>query len=337
VLRQLLQTARGYAVLRAAVLMYHRVAGPATDAWELAVAPAHFEQQLRVLRESCTLLPLLELVARLRRGAVPPRAVALSFDDGYADNYHTARPLLERHQVPATFFVATGPVGHRREFWWDELEQLFLEDEPLPPAVALPVAKEVVEVDLSAEQHLSPALRQLHRRWSAAAAPPPTARAAAYYRVWELLKRLPHEQQQAHLRALRAWAGRPLRPRPHHLVMTPTELLDLGRNPLFTIGAHTVTHPALAALPAAVQAPELADSRQALRTATGQPVSLLAYPYGSYGPDTPALAAAADFEAAFTTEARALTKRADPYRLGRFQVGNWNGAELRTHLRAWLG
>ena len=336
-LKQLLRAARGYLVPRAAVLMYHRVAEPATDAWELAVSPAHFEQQLRVLRGSFALLSAAELVARVRRGAVPRRGVALTFDDGYADNYHAAQPLLERYGVPATFFITTDYLGQQREFWWDELEHLFLEAEPLPPALALPVGGQLVAIDLAAEQRLTPALRQQHRRWSAAAAPPPTARAAAYYRVWELLKPLPHQQQQDHLRALRTWAGLPNRPRPGCLAMTPAELLILSQSPLFTIGAHTVTHPALATHPAAVQAPELAASRRALRDATGQPVALLAYPYGSHGPDTPALAAAAGFGAAFTTAAQVLTSRADPYRLGRFQVGDWDGPEFRRRLRAWLG
>ena len=337
-LKQLLRAARGYLVPRAAVLMYHRVAEPATDAWELAVSPARFEQQLQVLREAAfALLPLPALVAQVRQGAVPRRAVALTFDDGYADNYHAARPLLERYGVPATFFIATGYLEQQREFWWDELEHLFLEADPLPAALALPVADTLVEVNLAAEQHLSPALRQQHRRWDANHTPPPTARATAYYRVWELLKPLPHEQQQAHLHALRTWAGLPNRPRPGCLTMTNKELLTLSQSPLFTIGAHTVTHPALASHPVAVQAHELRASRQALREATGGAVGLLAYPYGSYGPATPGLAADAGFGAAFTTEAYVVTKRDDPYRLGRFQVGDWSGDEFRQRLRAWLG
>jgi peptidoglycan/xylan/chitin deacetylase (PgdA/CDA1 family) len=67
-------------------------------------------------------------------------SVAITFDDGYTDNYQAAARILERHDTPATFFIATGFIGERREYWWDELEQiagseyfsLYEEFQPMP-------------------------------------------------------------------------------------------------------------------------------------------------------------------------------------------------------------
>ena len=66
----------------------------------------------------------------------------ITFDDGYADVLHHAKPLLERHSVPATVFVATGAIGQRREFWWDELGGLFLQPGTLPEELELTVDEE---------------------------------------------------------------------------------------------------------------------------------------------------------------------------------------------------
>jgi peptidoglycan/xylan/chitin deacetylase (PgdA/CDA1 family) len=108
----------------AVVLLYHRVAEVAHDPWGLAVAPARFAEQLEALAKRFSPVPLRELAARMDAGGLPPRSVALTFDDGYRDNLEAAEPLLARYGVPATIFVVSWYVGAGREFWWDELEAL---------------------------------------------------------------------------------------------------------------------------------------------------------------------------------------------------------------------
>ena len=108
----------------AVVLLYHRVAEVVHDPWGLAVAPARFAEQLEALAMRFSPLPLGELAARMDAGDLPPRSVALTFDDGYRDNLETAEPLLARYGVRATIFVVSWYVGSGREFWWDELEAL---------------------------------------------------------------------------------------------------------------------------------------------------------------------------------------------------------------------
>src|SRR5690349_2991525 len=97
------------------VLMYHRVL-PAPDPLTESVDARDFERQMRALREYFTVLPLAEAVAGLRAGKLPSRAVAITFDDGYADNAVIALPILESLGLHATFFIADGFLNGGRMF-----------------------------------------------------------------------------------------------------------------------------------------------------------------------------------------------------------------------------
>lgn len=111
---------------RPVILMYHRVATPAVDPWDLAVSPHRFEEQVAALVAHRTVLPLAELARQAGAGELPADALAITFDDGYVDNLEVALPVLQRHAAPATVFVSTGYVGSDREYWWDELARMLL-------------------------------------------------------------------------------------------------------------------------------------------------------------------------------------------------------------------
>lgn len=106
------------------ILMYHRIADLESDLWKLAVTPEHFSEHLELLRRSFGVIALRKLVENLRAETLKPNSIVITFDDGYRDNLHTAKPLLESAGLPATVFVASGYVDSERDFWWDELEQL---------------------------------------------------------------------------------------------------------------------------------------------------------------------------------------------------------------------
>jgi glycosyltransferase involved in cell wall biosynthesis/peptidoglycan/xylan/chitin deacetylase (PgdA/CDA1 family) len=99
----------------ALALLYHRVSSGHADPWSLCVTPGRFSEQLDWLGEHTTPMTLSELVAAVRRGEVPGNAVALTFDDGYADNLVTAAPLLRGRSVAATFFISVAPWPVARE------------------------------------------------------------------------------------------------------------------------------------------------------------------------------------------------------------------------------
>lgn len=257
-----------------AIVLYHRIASPPRDPWELAVSAERLREQLDVLASSFTVLPLRELARRARRRRLPERAVAITFDDGYVDNLDLALPELERRGLPATVFVPTAYVGAPGPFWWDELEELVAGGGERPPRLELPGAP---PLDTSSLQ----------------------ARTRALAAVQPLLRHGRAEDIEPTLARLRAWAGTGAgRVDPGARCVTRAELERLARAEVIEIGAHTRTHPGLAAQPPAVARAEIEGSRDELAEWLGEPPATFSYPMGDNRPATRRLARAAGFELA---------------------------------------
>jgi peptidoglycan/xylan/chitin deacetylase (PgdA/CDA1 family) len=112
------------------ILMYHHIAVPGAGAdairRDLSVSPANFEAQLRYLVEhGYEPISLESLVRHLQiGGALPPKPVVLTFDDGFRDHYTNAYPLLKKYGFVGTFFIITGLVDEGRAEYmsWSEIE-----------------------------------------------------------------------------------------------------------------------------------------------------------------------------------------------------------------------
>lgn len=126
------------------VLYFHHVSPPGRLRHyiaDLTVSAATFECQISFLRDRFNVIPLEAVVHRLADGTGPSgRDLAITFDDGYLDNYTWAYPILKKHGVPATIFIATAHVGSSRPFWWQTLASLLewagaagVDFERLPP------------------------------------------------------------------------------------------------------------------------------------------------------------------------------------------------------------
>lgn len=103
------------------ILMYHRVLpGGAPSDWplkSLVVDSDEFAQQVSWLADRFEMCTAMEAVCNGHHGS-RPRA-AITFDDGYRDNYLYAAPVLREHGVRATFFVTSGFIGCRRRMWFE--------------------------------------------------------------------------------------------------------------------------------------------------------------------------------------------------------------------------
>ena len=106
------------------IVTYHRVNDDGDPFFE-ALATDVFEQQVGWIARHYRVFTIEELVARMNRGAVPRNAVAITFDDGYRDNLTHAAPILARHGVPATIFLATAFIGATEVPWYDRVALAF--------------------------------------------------------------------------------------------------------------------------------------------------------------------------------------------------------------------
>jgi peptidoglycan/xylan/chitin deacetylase (PgdA/CDA1 family) len=317
------------------VLMYHRVASVPLDPWRLCVSPANFASQLHALSTRWRLAPLQQLVASRSRPSATP-AVAITFDDGYADNLHQALPLLHGAEAAATFFLTSGMLDSKREFWWDELERMLLHERTLPSKLEIAMGARTEVLDLGKSAESSPDLRALVRAtppWEAA----PESRLGFYYRVWSSLRELGEAERTAALADLRRQVGEDDVPRASHRAMTRDEVRALSGHEFVDVGAHSITHAAFSSLSVDRQAAEMQQSKHALESLTGRAVAGLAYPYGELGPESPSLAREAGFAFACTTEPGAVTQHSDAWRLPRVAVGDVPGDALVQELRAVLG
>lgn len=323
----------------AVILLYHRVAELAIDPWGLAVSVAHFDQQLNVLARHAAVFPLRELLNRVSAGTAPRRSVAVTFDDGYADNLLTAKPLLERHATPATVFATTGALAGVREFWWDELEALLLSEIPLPTMIELEIQGERCRWTLSdvagCGAVAGPSPDPHWRAWL----DPPTSRHAVFVELWRRLQLLRDAPRQAVINALWEIAARTPEVRRSHRTLSAVELRQLACHELVDIGAHTVTHSRLSALGESEQRMELADSRRSLEGLLDIPVTMVSYPFGG-GADftelTMALAREVGFSCAFAAEAGPLRAGENLFRIPRCLVPDVDGGHFENLLNRWF-
>ncbi len=100
------------------VLMYHSIAhAPMNDA--LTTSPEAFEKQIAALKKAgYSFISLAEMLEKPHRASTPSKAIVVTFDDGYCDQYENAYPILQAYQVPATFFLPTAFLGDASR--WDQ-------------------------------------------------------------------------------------------------------------------------------------------------------------------------------------------------------------------------
>jgi len=262
-LKRLLGASRRYLFNRfdrpAIILLYHRVTNLETDPQLLSVKPENFYDHVSLLKKKYTLLNIDEFAEIiLHQKKFPPNAVVITFDDGYYDNLYEAIPILESFQRQALFYITTSNIDTAKELWWDELERIFLIDNKLPSSVNLQIGKNNFQLATSTKQERYNSYQALHPIFK-------------FSRVTDRNKSLDD---------LRSMAGLSIDGRSTHRMVTTPELRKLGDSNAAVIGAHTVNHPALAALNYEDQFSEIKLSKKFLEKTLNKKVEHFSYPFG---------------------------------------------------------
>lgn len=306
----------------ALILGYHRIANTPSDPYSICVTPEHFAEHLAVISKNARPMKLQTLVQTLKTSEVPQRAVAVTLDDGYSDNLHIAKPLLERYEVPATVFITSGHLG--REFWWDQLDRIL----PRPAALA-----EQLSLRIGGVVHRLHAVEPVgHRSEQSAAA----WRQRSLMWLYELLQPLAEGERQQVMEQIQAWPGAAASELSDRKLLTCEEVLRLGQGNFIDIGAHSVSHPNLARLSLPEQEAEIRGSKSDLENLINRPVTGFAYPHGSLSGSTVTAVRNAGYSCACTSSNDIVWSRSDRFQLPRFWPTDCDGASFARWLRRWV-
>ncbi len=241
-----------------AVLRYHAVCTSACTyaSRGISVTPTGFAKQVRYLAKRYPIMPLEEAVAHLRRGVSLPRnAVAITFDDGYHDNY-TAFQILRAHGACATFFLTSECIDDREVFWVSEVRHIILRTRQ--PQLSLTIKAEAYTFNLQTTQDRESAVSQVTR----------------------LIKSCTIDEREAVRQALRRALADVDKPFDGPQLMLSSdqvqEMLDGGMH----IGEHTLTHPNLPSAGPEAAGHELLQCRLNLQQRFGIGAMAMAYPNG---------------------------------------------------------
>jgi peptidoglycan/xylan/chitin deacetylase (PgdA/CDA1 family) len=269
------------------VLAYHRVlnevdeSGFAFDKELVSARRMEFDWQMAYVAQHFTVVSCQQVADAIDSGKpLPRRAIMVTFDDGFLDNYEVAFPVLRQRGIPAVFFLSTGYIDSERLFWFDWLVHVLLKTNVREIRLdALDYTIQLGPSDASRRLEAIKLLRRLKRV-------PEATRL-------EILDRL-NEAAQVEVQSSDRAQSSPMTW--DHV----REMSDAGME----FGSHTVSHPILSSIsdPAALRR-ELEDSKATIERETGNPVIALAYPVGgrdAFNKDVAAATAKAGYRIAFT-------------------------------------
>ena len=284
---------------RLSILIYHRVLAELDPIFPGEPTAAVFDAQMAAVKAVFNVLPLPEAIARLKAGALPARAACITFDDGYADNYHLALPILQKHDLHATFFIATAYLNGGRMFNDTVIES----------------------IRRTKTDHLDLTWMGL----GAHDVSTPHAKAKAIGHILPIVKYLPlDEREHAVAQLAHAATDATL---PDELMMTTDELKALHAAGM-EIGGHTDRHPIIARLDDTGTQAEIAAGKDWLEATLNTRLRVFAYPNGKpdtdYRREQARIVESLGFEGAVSTQWGCSTRATDPYQLARFTPG-WGG------------
>ncbi len=264
---------------RLIVFCYHRIRPDTPSAYlfdegVLGPSQAEFERQVKWLKSNFDIFSESDILELVSNPSLSNRGVAITFDDGYRDNYELAYPVLRAHDAPAIFFLCPGLIDSATLGWWD-----------LIPYFVKQSAKPAITIRGEAFQ-----LRERRRDTIEA--------------LQDRMKLRPDAETASLLEELSqaCEVARPEQELQGQQFMTWDQAREVSRNGI-SIGSHTHTHRVLARLDEESQRWELRESKVALEKHLGQAVNTIAYPVGRYGNFTSAtmrIAAECGYKGAFS-------------------------------------
>src|SRR5262249_16152770 len=259
------------------ILIYHRV-NPICNQFIIdAISPELFEEQVSFLTQNFNVLAIEEIIDYINTGKkLPCNCIAITFDDGYADNYFFGYKILKKYCLPATFFLTTGCIETQEMLWFDKILSAF--ERTLKKELCLPYLPRKL-VLLTEQDRLQSALQVLcSLRTQTTSMLQPA--------IEEVLDKLDVQLPVYNAPQMLTWS----------------QVREMAENGYY-IGSHTISHPILSRMSIEQAEKEIGESKRMIEQKIGRRVRTFAYPSGrpqDYSSEIASMVKQAGYEAALT-------------------------------------
>ncbi len=257
------------------ILMYHRVLEENDEEKEyvqpgLYVSRLVFEKQIAFLSKKYNLLSLGRLTEFLEEKQSPPsKSIAITFDDGWEDNYLFAYPILRKYNVPATIFLTTDFIDSDNTFWFSEISMILAQQKIIPERLS-GILKKVLEDDkyISSFQYFD--------------SEEPGSNFIDSDKLIEDLKQFDHEAIMKIIAELNKESGVSCeRFTGKRQTLTWEEVIEMNNNGI-DFGSHGCSHRIMPGLTDAEIERELIESKRIIEGKLSREINLFSYPNGDY-------------------------------------------------------
>ena len=295
-----------YGSQKLSILIFHRVLNEVDQLMPTEVCKNEFQWQMSILNKYFNVISLSTGLMLLKKGKLPQNSVAITFDDGYKDNYTNAMPILKKFKFSATFFVATGFLNGGM-MWNDKVRELIR----YFPDNGIDLNKFGLD----------------YYKWETE-----EQKRFVIESLISKLKYYPHDERLDKIDAMLDLYQKEKMP---SLMMTDSEvrgLFDGGMD----IGGHTVSHPILATLKPKKALKEIVDNKEYLENIISEKLKIFAYPNGrptqDYTSESVEAVKKSGYNNAVTTSWGVSHKESDDYQLPRFTPWDKNSIKYMARL-----
>lgn len=289
------------------ILIYHRVLDKPDFMRPGEVDKVAFTWQMELLAKYFNVLPLHDALQKMQTDTLPSRAVCITFDDGYADNYTNALPILKKFNLSATFFIANGFLNGGR--MWNDTVIEAVRNFHLSELDLTAIGLERFDVSDHDKKYL------------------------ASTKIIQRIKHLPPVQRDQHT----VFIATQSQNLPDNLMMTTEQLKQLHQSGM-EIGGHTVNHPILAKLEDEIAEQEVIENKKFLEKLLNTSLRFFAYPNGKpfedYLSQQVQIIKNVGYYGALSTQWGVAYRSCDQWQLPRFTP--WDSTPIKFMLRMIL-
>jgi peptidoglycan/xylan/chitin deacetylase (PgdA/CDA1 family) len=293
---------RTYRGKYAVIFMYHGVTATQDMRSNYFGKHVHvelFKEQLECISRYFKIVPLDDLIVKLRDDTLTENSAVITFDDGYRNNFTVAYPVLKSLQAPATIYLTTGFIDSERWFWTDKLEYVMMNTH-IP---VLTLKSMGTSFDLSNRSSKKEAIIEIKKRLK-------QCNELTLSKITDEIYSGCHVEDK--------------KPFENYECLKWHEIVEMSKDNI-SFGAHTVNHIILSRYLFDIAKREIGQSQRIIQEKTMKPVKTFCYPNGMYGDYTDEIKKwiAANFDCALSANyGRVVPGMHDLHELQRIGVGN---------------